>query len=89
MYNCSLERWDDLYGFSDECRRQMAPIASAAAWAMKQWTIMDRYTNFIPKETQEGAFYRAVLAIHKNQFSVAQEVMALLGFNYFALNVIT
>lgn len=52
----------------------MSRVSAAAAWAMGQWDAMEKYTNFIPRETQEGAFYRAVLSIHKNDYQNAQEV---------------
>ncbi|EFX64196.1 hypothetical protein DAPPUDRAFT_334482 [Daphnia pulex] len=35
------------------------------AWGLGKWTAMEEYVNFIPKETQDGAFYRSVLAIHR------------------------
>ena len=35
---------------------------------------MEEYTCMIPRETQEGAFYRAALALHQNHFQQAQAV---------------
>ena len=39
--------------------------AAAAAWELGQWTAIEDNVNFIPKETQDGAFFRSVLAIHR------------------------
>ncbi|XP_015759867.1 PREDICTED: serine/threonine-protein kinase mTOR-like [Acropora digitifera] len=36
------------------------------------WDRMEEYTCMIPQETQEGAFYRAALALHQNHFQQAQ-----------------
>ena len=38
------------------------------------WDRMEEYTCMIPQETQEGAFYRAALALHQNHFQQAQAV---------------
>ena len=39
-------------------------MAAAAAWGLGQWSAMEEYVNFIPKESQDGAFFRFVLGIH-------------------------
>lgn len=59
---------------SDEFRSQMSPVAAASAWAMSEWNMMEEYTKYLPHDTQEGAFYRAVLAVHKDQYRSAQQV---------------
>ena len=38
------------------------------------WDSMEEYTCMIPRETQDGAFYRAALALHQNHFQQAQAV---------------
>lgn len=48
-----------------EVKNRFARMAAAAAWGLGQWSAMEEYVNFIPKETQDGAFYRSVLAIHR------------------------
>lgn len=35
---------------------------------------MEEYTCMIPRDTHDGAFYRAVLALHQDLFSLAQQV---------------
>lgn len=41
------------------------------------WDSMEEYTCMIPRETQDGAFYRAALALHQNHFQQAQAVSPL------------
>ncbi len=48
-----------------DVKNRFARMAAAAAWGLGKWTAMEEYVNFIPKETQDGAFYRSVLAIHR------------------------
>uniref|UniRef100_A0AAU7B991 Serine/threonine-protein kinase TOR n=1 Tax=Pyrrhocoris apterus TaxID=37000 RepID=A0AAU7B991_PYRAP len=64
--------WSD---FGDVGRERMSRMASAAAWGLEQWDSMERYVSCIPKDTMDGSFYRAVLAIHKRQFTVAQQLI--------------
>lgn len=40
---------------------------------------MEEYTCMIPRDTHDGAFYRAVLALHQDLFSLAQQVIILLA----------
>jgi len=35
---------------------------------------MEENTCMIPRDTHDGAFYRAVLALHQDLFSLAQQV---------------
>lgn len=39
------------------------------------WDSMEEYTCMIPRDTHDGAFYRAVLALHQDLFSLAQQVL--------------
>ena len=34
---------------------------------------MEEYACMIPRDTYDGAFYRAVLALHMDQFQLAQQ----------------
>lgn len=38
------------------------------------WDSMEEYTCMIPRDTHDGAFYRAVLALHQDLYSLAQQV---------------
>jgi phosphatidylinositol kinase/protein kinase (PI-3 family) len=59
-------------------------MAAAAAWGLSQWDAMEQYVNCIPRDTQDGAFYRAVLAVHRRQYIAAQQVI-LLTFQIFRM----
>lgn len=76
----ALGEWDALYAatelrwklLSEENQQRAGRMAASAAWGLNQWDAMERYVNCIPRDTQDGAFYRAVLAIHKEQYDQAQ-----------------
>ncbi|XP_063975702.1 serine/threonine-protein kinase mTOR [Diachasmimorpha longicaudata] len=59
----------------DETKQRMARMAAAAAWGLGQWESMEKYVGLVPKDSQDGAFYRAVLAIHNDQYNVAHELI--------------
>ena len=40
----------------------------------------------IPRDTYDGAFYRAVLALHMDQFALAQQVGLKYGFGHGSRN---
>lgn len=61
--------------FLEVDRERMSRMAAAAAWGLCQWDAMDQYVNCIPRDSTDGAFYRAVLAVHRDQFLVAQKVI--------------
>lgn len=46
-----------------------------------KWEHMEEYACMIPRNTYEGAFYRAVLALHMNQFQLAQQVSKTMGLD--------
>jgi FKBP12-rapamycin complex-associated protein len=58
----------------DVGRESMSRMAAAAAWGLEQWDSMERYVSCIPKDSTDGAFYRAVLAVHNKHFPMAEEV---------------
>lgn len=64
-----------LFQVSADVKNRFARMAAAAAWGLGQWSSMEDYVNFIPKETQDGAFFRSVLAIHREQYSQAQTLI--------------
>ena len=77
-----------------EGRRQMAPLAAAAAWSLRQWDMMDEFIAAMRPESSERAFYRSVLAVHRSQRhqtkrliarardSIDQELTALISDSY-------
>lgn len=60
--------------FPEIDREKMSRVAASAAWGVKQWQQMSEYIECIPRDTMDGAFYRAVLSIHGEQYERAQKV---------------
>lgn len=73
----ALGEWDQLSDFAQSRwgqvgaaeHRTMAPLAAAAAWALKQWDLMEDYVAVMRKDSPDYFFYRAVISIHANQYS--------------------
>jgi FKBP12-rapamycin complex-associated protein len=59
-----------------DMRENMATMAAAAAWGLGKWEDVQTYTQLIPRDSQEGCFFRAVLAIHHNDHLTAQPLIA-------------
>lgn len=72
LYSVACDRWGE--SMNEDVRGQMSRVAAASAWAMGEWTMMEAYTQSVPRDTYEGAFYRAVLTVHKGQYHLAQQV---------------
>ncbi|OCH96265.1 FAT-domain-containing protein [Obba rivulosa] len=75
----ALGEWDQLAQQVDEHwanasyedRRQIAPMAAAAAWSLKDWDSMEDYIATMKPDTPDRSFYRAILSVHQNQFPKA------------------
>jgi FKBP12-rapamycin complex-associated protein len=98
----SLGEWAQLANVTQEewtkaelpAQKIIAPMAAAAAWALQDWDKMREYVRVLPTNDLEGAFYRAVLHIHRNNFVKAHhyiditrhlldtELTALVGESY-------
>ncbi|KAI0793741.1 atypical/PIKK/FRAP protein kinase [Fomes fomentarius] len=59
-----------------EDRREIAPMAAAAAWALNDWESMDDYIATMKLDSADRPFYRAILAVHQNQFPKAMQQIA-------------
>lgn len=73
LFNVAEEKWPSI---SKESQQKMARMAASASWGIGNWQAMDEYTCMISPDTYDGAFYRSVIAIHDNQFDLAQRVSA-------------
>ncbi|XP_014254034.1 serine/threonine-protein kinase mTOR [Cimex lectularius] len=79
----ALGDWDQLHSVAsvhwnqigEAGRERMSRMAAAAAWGLEQWDSVEQYVSCIPKDTTDGSFYRAVLAIHKQQYTTAQQLI--------------
>lgn len=77
LHGVASTHWTEL---TDTGRERMSRMAAAASWGLAQWDSMERYMSCIPRDTTDGAFYRAVLAVHREQYAVAQQVGNSMNF---------
>jgi len=59
------ERW--AYAQND-AKRAIAPLAAAAASGLGQWELMDDYISGLKPDSPDGAFFRAILCLHRNLY---------------------
>ncbi|KAF9162608.1 phosphatidylinositol kinase- protein kinase tor1 [Actinomortierella ambigua] len=77
----ALGEWETLSGLAQEKwglagednRRTMASYAAAAAWGLGQWELLDDYITVMKEDSPDRAFFKAILALHRNQFGQAEE----------------
>ncbi|KAI0078720.1 phosphatidylinositol 3-kinase [Panus rudis PR-1116 ss-1] len=75
----ALGEWDQLAAQVDEHwslashddKREIAPMAAAAAWSLHDWDAMEDYIAIMKPDSADRPFYRAILAVHQNQFPKA------------------
>ncbi|CAF4879166.1 unnamed protein product [Pieris macdunnoughi] len=76
----ALGEWTKLYtsvssswtNMTDDEKFKAARLAAAASWGLNEWDSMSNYVNFLPENTQDGAFYRAVLNIHNQDYTTSK-----------------
>lgn len=54
-----------------DIKRNVAPLAAAAAWGLGQWDRMDAYIKVMKFESPDKAFFSAILSLHRNNFEDA------------------
>ena len=74
MLDLACDKWPIA---NDDGRQGMARMSAAAAWGLGNWESMEEYACLIPRDSYDGAFYRAVLAVHQDHFGQAQQVREL------------
>jgi len=62
------ENWSNA---NDEDRHEIAPMAAAAAWSLREWDSMDDYIIAMRADSPDRAFYKAILPVRQNQFPKA------------------
>jgi FKBP12-rapamycin complex-associated protein len=75
----ALGEWESLSSLAQdkwhtsslEIKRRVAPLATAAAWGLGQWDLMDDYLSVMKANTPDRSFFGAILALHRNQFREA------------------
>lgn len=70
LYNTVSQNWSTM---KSEDKYKAARLAAAAAWGLNEWDSMAKYVNFLPENTQDGAFYRAVLNIHHGDYTTSKQ----------------
>lgn len=66
------EQWPTL---SQEGKCRAGGLAAVAAWGKHDFEQMREYVRWIPDDTQESSFYRSVLAIHDEEYEMAQNLI--------------
>eukprot|EP01113_Clastostelium_recurvatum_P006582 TRINITY_DN1298_c0_g1_i1.p1 TRINITY_DN1298_c0_g1~~TRINITY_DN1298_c0_g1_i1.p1 ORF type:complete len:2380 (+),score=927.36 TRINITY_DN1298_c0_g1_i1:62-7201(+) len=75
----ALGEWEKLASLSNEAwrpaqdttRAAIAPLAAAAAWNLGNWDRMDEYVGAMAEDSVEGAFFRAILEVHRDSENYA------------------
>jgi serine/threonine-protein kinase mTOR len=57
-------------------KREMAPMAAAAAWSLNEWASMNKYIEDMSVDSADRAFYQAIYQVHDNNFSKAHASIA-------------
>lgn len=72
LSSVTKHEWEN---FNTEAKARASPLAAVAAWGLQDWEAMREYVRCIPEDTQDGSFYRAVLAVHHDDFETAQRLI--------------
>lgn len=75
----ALGEWEQLseiaqgkwFNSSSEIKRNISPLAAAAAWGLGQWDRMEDYIKVMKQESPDKAFFNAILSLHRNNFEDA------------------
>ena len=80
----ALGEWDRLQSLSrdiwnrcsaPQIRAQIAPLAAAGSLNLHQWDSLERYIGHMDENAVESAFYKAILCIHRNEFTQANSLI--------------
>jgi FKBP12-rapamycin complex-associated protein len=72
----ALGEWESLSALAQDTfhtstldvQRRIAPLATASAWGLGKWDLMDDYLNVMKAQSPDRSFFGAILALHRNQF---------------------
>ena len=75
----ALGEWEELSDFvqirwanaTQDEKKSIAPLAAAASWSLYQWDLMDDYIAAMNNDSADRNFFKAIIAVHRNQFSSA------------------
>lgn len=78
----ALGEWNELASYAKnqwdtlgDGKSRAGRLAAVAAWGLQDFEQMRGYVRCIPEDTQDGSFYRAVLAVRDDQFDIAQSLI--------------
>lgn len=74
----ALGEWSELHQvveknfnlLTEDNKQKASRLAAASSFGLHDYRSMERYVNVIQRDTQDGAFYRAILAIHKEDYEM-------------------
>ncbi|WVQ75374.1 hypothetical protein IAR50_004994 [Cryptococcus sp. DSM 104548] len=80
----AIGEWEQLSDFvqarwanrTAEEKKLLSPLAAAASWSLKQWDLMDDYISAMKGDGADRAFFKAILAVHRNQIPQALRQIA-------------
>lgn len=84
-------RWES---FDNNVQKSAASLACASTWAVNDFDGLDQFVQVLPESTSDGSFFRAISAIHKQDYTAAlkmiettrstmdTELTALIGESY-------
>jgi FKBP12-rapamycin complex-associated protein len=80
----ALSEWDSLglaverrwSAASMEEKEELAPMATASAWVLREWDKMSEYVNAMSPETADHSFFKAIILVHSNKFDKAADFIA-------------
>lgn len=75
--------WESLYKLANDTwpklikrdHQEVARPAATAAWSLRRWDGMVRFTKCMRENTVESACYQAILEVHRNNFDTAHELI--------------
>ncbi|KAK7494179.1 hypothetical protein BaRGS_00014652, partial [Batillaria attramentaria] len=70
LHQIAVEKWSTA---DNEVRTKMARMAAAASWGLGHWDSMEEYMCYISRTSYDGTFYRAVFALHMENYQQAQQ----------------
>ncbi|KAL6718509.1 phosphatidylinositol kinase-related protein kinase tor1 [Lecanora helva] len=75
----ALGEWDQLSTLAEQRwnlasldhKRTIAPLATAAAWGLQQWELMDNYLETMKSTSTDRSWFSAILSIQRSHFDQA------------------
>lgn len=72
LADIARNEWDTL---PPDGKSRAGRLAAVSTWGLQNWEEMQEYVRCIPEDTQDGCFYRAVIAVNDGEFEKAQRLI--------------